>query len=145
MQPTLILLRGNSGSGKTTVARALQRRLGRGTLLLSQDAIRREMLYASDGPDTPAIPLLSHLLEYGAAHCPAVILEGILTAQWYAPVFRAAQQRFGDRISAWYFDLPFEETLRRHQTKPNRADLARRTCAAGGARRTTSAFCPSIR
>ena len=123
MQPTLILLRGNSGSGKTTVARALQRRLGRGTLLLSQDAIRREMLYASDGPDTPAIPLLSHLLEYGAAHCPAVILEGILTAQWYAPVFHAAQQRFGDRISAWYFDLPFEETLRRHQTKPNRADF----------------------
>lgn len=123
MPATLILLRGNSGSGKTTVARALQRRLGRGTLLLSQDAIRREMLYTSDGPDTLAIPLLNHLLEYGATHCHAVILEGILTAEWYSPVFRTAQRLFGDRISAWYFDLPFEETLRRHQTKPNRADF----------------------
>ena len=33
----LIILRGNSGSGKTTVARALQRKFGRNTLLLSQD------------------------------------------------------------------------------------------------------------
>ena len=42
----LILLRGNSGSGKTTVARALQRKFGRNTLLLSQDTVRREMLWA---------------------------------------------------------------------------------------------------
>lgn len=123
MNSTLILLRGNSGSGKTTVARALQRRLGRGTLLLSQDVIRREMLYATDGPDTLAIPLMNAMLEYGANHCSTVILEGILNAAWYAPVFREAQRLFGERISAWYFDLPFEETLRRHQTKPNRADF----------------------
>ncbi len=123
MRPILILLRGNSGSGKSTAARAIQRRMGRGTLLLSQDGIRREMLYAADGPDTLAIPLLNCLLEYGAAHCSVVILEGILRADWYAPVFRTAQRLFGERISAWYFDLPFEETLLRHQTKPNRADF----------------------
>lgn len=119
----LILLRGNSGSGKTTVARTLQRRLGRNTLLLSQDVVRREMLYVADGPDCPAIPLLCRMLEYGATHCPTVILEGILNADWYAPLFRTAQTAFGRRISAWYFDLPFEETLRRHRTKPNRDDF----------------------
>lgn len=45
----LIILRGNSGSGKTTVARALQRKFGRNTLFLSQDTVRREMLWAHDG------------------------------------------------------------------------------------------------
>ena len=114
----LILLRGNSGSGKTTVARALQRKFGRNTLLLSQDTIRREMLWAEDGPDTQALPLLRELLVYGKQHCETVLLEGILRADWYRPLFTAAVQAFGSRIFAYYYDLPFEETVRRHQTRP---------------------------
>lgn len=49
----LILLRGNSGSGKTTLARMLQHKLGRGTLVISQDVIRRDMLWAKDTKDGP--------------------------------------------------------------------------------------------
>ena len=41
----LVILRGNSGSGKTTVARALQRKIGFNTMLISQDEIRRNMLW----------------------------------------------------------------------------------------------------
>ena len=33
----LIILRGNSGSGKTTTGKSLQRKFGRGTMLISQD------------------------------------------------------------------------------------------------------------
>lgn len=39
----LIIIRGNSGSGKTTVARALQRRFGDYSMLISQDMVRREI------------------------------------------------------------------------------------------------------
>ncbi|MDO5517655.1 MAG: GNAT family N-acetyltransferase [Clostridium sp.] len=45
----IIMLRGNSGSGKSTAAKTLQKKLGRGTLLISQDVVRREMLYVNDG------------------------------------------------------------------------------------------------
>ena len=38
----LIILRGNSGSGKTTVAKELQKKFGYNTMLISQD----EMLVA---------------------------------------------------------------------------------------------------
>ena len=48
----LIILRGNSGSGKTTVAKALQKKLGRNTMLISQDEVRRNMLWVDDGIDT---------------------------------------------------------------------------------------------
>lgn len=48
----LIILRGNSGSGKTTVAKALQKRFGRNTMLISQDVVRRDMLHVKDGPDS---------------------------------------------------------------------------------------------
>lgn len=45
----LITLRGNSGSGKTTIARALQEKFGKNTMLLSQDVIRRDILKTNDG------------------------------------------------------------------------------------------------
>ena len=40
----LIILRGNSGSGKTTVAKALQEKLGYNTMRISQDEVRRNMI-----------------------------------------------------------------------------------------------------
>ncbi|MDO5154911.1 MAG: AAA family ATPase [Eubacteriales bacterium] len=89
----LVVLRGNSGSGKTTVAKELQKVLGSNTMLISQDAIRRDMLNVSDGEDTLAIPLLMELLRYGT------------------------------NIYAYYYDISFEETLKRHQTRSNRYEF----------------------
>lgn len=113
----LVILRGNSGSGKTTIAKELQNRFGRNTMIISQDAIRREMLKVKDGPTTEAIPLMQELLIYGKDHSEVTILEGIMYADWYEPLFQCAVREFGDEIYAYYFDLPFEETLRRHQTR----------------------------
>ena len=48
----IIILRGNSGSGKTTVARALQKKFGYNTMMISQDEIRRNILWVKDGVDT---------------------------------------------------------------------------------------------
>ena len=115
----LIVLRGDSGSGKTTVAKKLQKKFGRNTILISQDVIRRDMLMVKDGEDTRALPLMKELLKYGSTHSDIVILEGIMYADWYRPLFELARRIYGKEIYAYYFDLPFEETLRRHQTKPN--------------------------
>lgn len=115
----LIILRGNSGSGKTTIAKELQKHFGRNTMLISQDVIRRDMLWAKDGESTEAIPLMKELLAYGIKHSDIVILEGIMYADWYKPLFELAIRLYGTEVYAYYFDLPFEETLKRHQTKPN--------------------------
>lgn len=115
----LIILRGNSGSGKTTVAKELQKRFGTNTMLISQDVIRRDILKVNDGENTLAIPLMKELLIYGSNHSNIVILEGIMYANWYKPLFELAVQIYGTKIYAYYFDIPFEETLKRHKTKPN--------------------------
>lgn len=57
----LIIFRGNSGSGKTTVAKELQELFGRGTMVLSQDMIRREVLKERDGIEPPALPLIKQM------------------------------------------------------------------------------------
>ena len=113
----LIILRGNSGSGKTTTAKELQNRFGHNTMLISQDAVRREMLKVRDGENTLALPLMKELLRYGSEHSDVVILEGIMYSDWYKPLFELAVQLYGTEIYAYYFDLPFEETLKRHQTR----------------------------
>lgn len=41
---TLVIIRGNSGSGKTSLAKKLQEYYGRRTLVISQDIVRRDML-----------------------------------------------------------------------------------------------------
>lgn len=119
----LIIIRGNSGSGKTTLAKALQQKLGQNTMLISQDVIRRDILRVKDGKETKALPLLKDLLLYGYNNCEIVIMEGILYADWYQPLFELAIELFPHHIFAYYYDLNFEETLQRHNTKPNRDDF----------------------
>ncbi|MDD3277967.1 MAG: kinase [Lachnospiraceae bacterium] len=119
----LIILRGNSGSGKTTIAKELQKRFGRNTMLISQDMIRREMLRVKDGENTLAVPLMKELLIYGKEHSEIVILEGIMYADWYRSLFELAVHLYNTGVYAYYFDLPFEETLKRHQTKVNCNDF----------------------
>lgn len=115
----LIILRGNSGSGKTTTGKALQKKFGHGTMLISQDVVRREMLFVKDGPNTEASKLLNELALYGKKHCNIIILEGILNSKWYRKLFENLLNDFGNQIFAYYFDIPFEETLNRHKQKPN--------------------------
>ncbi len=119
----LIMLRGNSGSGKTTVAKELQELFGRGTMLISQDVIRREVLKERDGTEPPALPLIKQMLIYGSENCGLVILEGIFIADWYRELFEAAIELYGSDIYAYYFDIPFEETVRRHQTRSKAAEF----------------------
>jgi len=119
MQPKIIILRGNSGSGKTTISKKLQKKLGHGTLLIPQDVVRREMLYVKDGVDTKAVDLLIQLIMYGRENCTCVILEGILNSCWYRRLFETIKYEFSNEIYAYYFDIPFEETLLRHKAKLN--------------------------
>ena len=99
----LIILRGNSGSGKTTIAKELQQVFGNNTMLISQDVIRRDMLKVKDGENTKALPLLEELLRYGRKHSEIVILEGILNAEWYRALFELAVALYGKNIYAFAF------------------------------------------
>ena len=115
----LIILRGNSGCGKTSTARLLQRQLGYGTMLVSQDVVRREMLRVKDSESNPAIQLIYDLCMYGNNVGYTVILEGILSNKKYGAMLQRLLNDFQGEQLIYYFDISFKETVRRHATKPN--------------------------
>ena len=119
----IIMLRGNSASGKTTIARALRKKFGRGTFIITQDTVRREMLWVEDEPNNKAIGLLIDLVAYGSKHCEITILEGILNSYMYDSLFRQINELYADNVYAYYFDLPFDETVRRHKMRKQTEDI----------------------
>lgn len=113
----LIILRGNSASGKTTIAKNLQGHFGDGTLLVSQDTVRRDMLSVRDRKGNLSIDLIRQIAEYGKGRCEFVILEGILIKEGYEEMLLELIRSFEGNADVYYFDLPFEKTVERHKSR----------------------------
>jgi hypothetical protein len=116
--PKLIIIRGNSGSGKSTTAKQLRYELGYETMLVPQDVIRRDILRVKDVPSNPSVQMIKDSAVYGQSLGFDVIIEGILVQKIYGGMLHELMSLF-DETHVYYFDISFEETLRRHQTKPN--------------------------
>lgn len=136
----IIILRGNSGSGKTTVARALQKKFGYNTMMISQDEIRRNILWVKDGVDTKALPLMIELMKYGYEHCDVVILEGIMYDEWYSPLFKTANELYGMDIYAYYFDIPLKRRSGGIIHEIKNRNLVKKICVDGGEKRIFHQF-----
>ncbi|SEG63499.1 Predicted kinase [Nonomuraea solani] len=118
----LIVIRGNSGSGKSTVARTVRETYGqRGMALIGQDVVRREILREHDEPDAVNIGLLDVMCRYALDAGHHVILEGILARSRYGEMLQALFRDHRGTSRGYYLDVSWEETLRRHQTRPQRS------------------------
>lgn len=114
----LVLLRGNSASGKSTVAAELRNRHGYGLAVVGQDNLRRVVLRERDTAGAANIGLLDLTARYALDHGFHVVLEGILYAAHYGDMLRTLIRDHRGRTCAYYLDVPFAETVNRHSTKP---------------------------
>jgi len=119
----LIILRGNSASGKSSTAAEIRRRHGRRNLaVVGQDNLRRDVLREHDLPAGANIGLIDVVARYALSHGFSVIVEGILRADHYATMLNALTDDHQGRTCCYYFDVPFDETLRRHAGKPQASE-----------------------
>ncbi|MFD6097145.1 AAA family ATPase [Nocardiopsis flavescens] len=122
--PRLVVLRGNSGSGKSTVAATVRAAYGRrGMAVVGQDVVRRDILRERDRPGAVNIGLIDLMVRHILGRGAHVVLEGIFYADHYGPMLTALIDDHPGRAHAYYFDLPFEVTLARHATKPLAREL----------------------
>lgn len=117
--PTLVVIRGNSGSGKTTTARDVRHRYGRGCALIEQDYLRRIVLREHDsGRVAPLAPAFITTTARAALDLGYhVVLEGILHTGRYAAALGQLIGQHSGPSHVYYLDVPFDETVRRHQTR----------------------------
>jgi predicted kinase len=114
----LIVLRGNSASGKSSVAAGLRDRFGRGLALVGQDNLRRIVLREKDQPGGANIGLIDTVARYALDAGYHVVLEGILYAGHYGEMLTQLRADHRGPTHGYYLHVPFEETLARHATKP---------------------------
>ena len=117
--PTLVIVRGNSGSGKTTTAREVRRRYGRGCALLEQDYLRRTMLreHDSGSPEAVAPAFVAATASTARSFGYHVVLEGILHSARYGETLRRLVDAHPGPAHAFYLDVSYDETVRRHATR----------------------------
>lgn len=114
----LVVLRGNSASGKSSVAAGLREKFGRGLALVGQDNLRRVVLRERDRPGAANIGLIDLTARYALDAGYHVVVEGLLYADRYGDMLARLRADHRGPTHGYYLDVPFDETLARHATKP---------------------------
>ncbi|GAA5229838.1 AAA family ATPase [Arthrobacter cryoconiti] len=115
---TLVVLRGNSGSGKSTVARALQRELG--AVWIEQDHFRRVILGEHGNYSPLSVVLIEQAAAQSLVHGRTVVMDGIFNSSGYSESLRRLRDGHDGPSLFYSYDLTFDETLRRHQSRPGK-------------------------
>lgn len=115
----LIVLRGDSGSGKTTTAAALRPLLGRKTAVIHQDYFRRELLAGGEkeARSADAAVLVDATARQSLDLGYDVILDGIFNLRDYAARLEQLWRDHRGVTRIYQFDVGFDETVRRHETR----------------------------
>ncbi|MET8683629.1 M15 family metallopeptidase [Streptomyces sp. NPDC004732] len=117
------MIRGNSASGKSSVAQGLRDHYGRGVAIVGQDVIRRNVLREHDTARGANIALLGRIAREALDAGFHVVLEGILYADRYGHMIASLVRDHRGVSSCYYLDVPLEATLARHASKADAAYL----------------------
>lgn len=121
----LIVLRGNSGSGKSTVAQALREAYGgRGVAWVTQDLIRRIILKEKDVLGGVNIGLIDQIARHALDQDYHAVLDGIFYADRYEDMLARLAQDHRGLTRFYYLDVSLDETIRRHAARPQAADFS---------------------
>ncbi|TCN52128.1 zeta toxin [Rhodococcus sp. SMB37] len=122
-EPPLVVIRGASGSGKSTVTKALRHRFGKAECaVVAQDNVRRTILRERDEPGGFNIDLIEMIAMECMKRGRLTIIEGILDTDRYGEMLERLMTST-DRPFFYAFDLSFAQTLDRHATRPEAAEF----------------------
>ena len=86
--------------------------------VVGQDVLRRDVLGTGDDVDGHATGLIDLTSRYALNRGFDVIVEGILNAEWYSETLLRLVDDHRGTSRCYLYDLPFDETVRRHTGKP---------------------------
>ncbi|MEV0799277.1 AAA family ATPase [Kribbella sp. NPDC050281] len=114
MDPRLIVIRGNSGSGKSSVVEGIRAAYGPGVAWIEQDYVRRTIFQERGRPDDASIPMIGQIARHALERGFHAVIEGIMPTLGYAEMFAELARDYAGSAYFYYLDIPFDETVRRH-------------------------------
>jgi predicted kinase len=114
VEPRLIVIRGNSGSGKTSVVEGVRAAYGRGIAWIEQDYVRRIIFKELDEPDGANIAMIAQIARHALARGYHAVVEGIMPTVRYGGMLAELAREYAGSAYFYYLDIPFDETVRRH-------------------------------
>jgi len=118
VDPRLIVIRGNSGSGKSSIVEGIRRAHGRGVAWIEQDYIRRIVFQELDQPDGANIQTIRQIAQQALDRGYHAVVEGIMPKIRYGDMLARLRDEHAGPSYFYYLDIPLEETIRRHATRP---------------------------
>ncbi|MFJ4679264.1 kinase [Kitasatospora sp. NPDC088783] len=119
-----MVVRGPSGAGKSSTAARIRCAYGRGLAVVGQDLLRREVLRERDVPGGANIPLIGLVARHALDAGFHTVVEGILDAGRYGAMLTGLAAAHRGRTFLYYLDVGFDETVRRHATRPLSAEVS---------------------
>ncbi|WP_238864672.1 kinase [Kitasatospora sp. A2-31] len=120
----LVVVRGPSGAGKSSTAARIRSAYGRGLAIVGQDQLRREVLRERDVVGGANIPLIGLVARHALNSGFHTVVEGILDAGRYGAMLADLVAGHRGRSFLYYLDIGFDETVRRHATRPLSAEVS---------------------
>jgi adenylate kinase family enzyme len=119
----LIIIRGPSGAGKSTVSKELFKRSTRPTLLVSEDYVRKMFSDHRKLGHEPSKKLAIEAVLLGLKTGYDVIYEGILNLKTSGDNLDELFDVHQEENYLFYLDVSLEETQKRHETRPEKAEF----------------------
>ncbi|MEU4606607.1 AAA family ATPase [Kribbella sp. NPDC023972] len=114
MKPTLVVIRGNSGSGKSSIVEAIRATYGRGIAWIEQDYVRRIIFEELDQPGGANIQAIRQLAKHALDRGYHAVVEGIMPTVRYGDMLEQLHDDHAGPAYFYYLDIPLAETVRRH-------------------------------
>ncbi len=119
----LVVLRGNSAAGKSTISGLLRDALGPGLAIIEQDHVRRIVLSEDDRPDSANIGLISSMARFCLDVGFDVLAEGIMTSDRYGAMLLELTRDHAGVTRHFYLEVDFAESVSRHTTRDKASDF----------------------
>ena len=127
---TIIILRGPSASGKSSVAKLLAKKLNN-VALIEQDYISEEIFFHQAGFKEATRDLIQNSVTVATKHGYRTIVEGIMNLTYYEDVFQQMESELSGRVLFVYMQASFETTLKRHDRRDKSRLFGKKNCGNG--------------
>lgn len=119
----LIILKGPSASGKSTVAKLLKQSLESKVCLLDFDVFRDDFLGKQDGYYSTAAKMLMSAATIALGSGYDVIIDGFYRMEDYPDLLPELIAKHPEQNYLFYFDVSLETTIKRHSKREKSAQF----------------------